>query len=343
MLVRGEANGSIARFQLPPSPPPSTHPQHFSMVASLFRDVAALRQFELEHVLSYDTLTQTIALLGSFPAPDAATARNAAVVRIERAALPLDDAASILGSGIADTRLIESNDIYTWLHGWLSPSTTRSDVKINIICPATEVHIRKYSAQKPLLVRETPEIYARIVKPYIDTFPASRTKWATDILEGRSEANKVLHRDTHPDYGYVILPDMKWDLTTVASLYLVAIASSPAIRSLRDLKREHILMLKNIRSEAHRVVSEKWGLGQGTLRLFIHYQPSYYHFHVHIVNVEYQGLLGMTVGQAHLLDDIISLLELSSDDGPSILERMTLTYGLGDQHGLYEAMRSAQA
>lgn len=106
-----------------------------------------------------DTLTQTIALLGSFPAPDAATARNAAVVRIERAALPLDDAASILGSGIADTRLIESNDIvrmsicssdtpslslqYTWLHGWLSPSTTRSDVKINIICPATEVHIRK--------------------------------------------------------------------------------------------------------------------------------------------------------------------------------------------------------
>lgn len=117
---------------------------------------------------------------------------------------------------------------------------------------------------------------------------------------------------------------MKWDLTTVASLYLVAIASSPAIRSLRDLKREHILMLKNIRSEAHRVVSEKWGLGQGTLRLFIHYQPSYCawgisalppsllnfldHFHVHIVNVEYQGLLGMTVGQAHLLDDIISLV-----------------------------------
>ena len=33
------------------------------------------------------------------------------------------------------------------------------------------------------------------------------------------------------------------------------------------------------------------------------------HFHVHIVNANYQGaMLGMSVGQAHLLDDIISLV-----------------------------------
>ena len=33
------------------------------------------------------------------------------------------------------------------------------------------------------------------------------------------------------------------------------------------------------------------------------------HFHVHIVNVNYEGgMLGMTVGHAHLLDDIISLV-----------------------------------
>ena len=36
-------------------------------------------------------------------------------------------------------------------------------------------------------------------------------------------------------------------------------------------------------------------------------------------------------------------LELSPDSGPSILERMTFTYALGDQHGLYEAMRAAQS
>jgi hypothetical protein len=37
------------------------------------------------------------------------------------------------------------------------------------------------------------------------------------------------------------------------------------------------------------------------------------HFHVHIVNANYQaGMTGMTVGQAHLLDDIISLVSFVS-------------------------------
>jgi m7GpppX diphosphatase len=51
----------------------------------------------------------------------------------------------------------------------------------------------------------------------------------------------------------------------------------------------------------------------------------------------------MAVGQAHLLDDIISLLELDPDDGSSILERMTITYGLGTEHGLYKPMATALA
>ena len=32
------------------------------------------------------------------------------------------------------------------------------------------------------------------------------------------------------------------------------------------------------------------------------------HFHVHIVNANYVGLPGMSAGQAHLLDDVISLV-----------------------------------
>jgi len=137
---------------------------------------------------------------------------------------------------------------------------------------------------------------------------------------------------------------MKWDLKTVSSLYLVALVQDRRIRSLRDLRKGHVGLLSSIRSEAERVVQEKWGLGRGALRMYVHYQPSYYHFHVHIVNANYQGaMLGMSVGQAHLLDDVISLLELDLEEGPFVFERMTLTYGLGDQHGLVDAMRRAGA
>lgn len=36
------------------------------------------------------------------------------------------------------------------------------------------------------------------------------------------------------------------------------------------------------------------------------------HFHVHIVNCNYQGnIMGLSVGQAHLLDTVISMVSLS--------------------------------
>ena len=34
-------------------------------------------------------------------------------------------------------------------------------------------------------------------------------------------------------------------------------------------------------------------------------------------------------------------LELDPDEGLGIYERMTLTYGLGDQHGLFESMKDS--
>jgi m7GpppX diphosphatase len=68
---------------------------------------------------------------------------------------------------------------------------------------------------------------------------------------------------------------MKWDLRAVSSLYLVAIAVSPNIRSLRYLRKHHIPMLRNVKREAERVVKEQWGLDKGSLRCFVHYQPSY--------------------------------------------------------------------
>ena len=149
-----------------------------------------------------------------------------------------------------------------------------------------------------------------------------------NILTGLSEQSKILYSSP----SYVILPDMKWDLKTISSLYLVCIVQDRTIRSMRDLRKCHIGLLKDIRREAARIVSEKWGLGKGSLRIYVHYQPSYCksraishipcaffimiiidHFHVHIVNANYQAsMIGMTVGQAHLLDDIISLVSFVS-------------------------------
>ena len=117
---------------------------------------------------------------------------------------------------------------------------------------------------------------------------------------------------------------MKWDTTDVSALYLLALYTHYDISCIRDLRKTpHLPMLKALRRDASRVVHDNWGISPGGVRMYIHYQPSYCefvtldrrslsyradHFHVHIVHTGHLGLGGMAVGQAHLLDDIISLV-----------------------------------
>ncbi|KAJ7180605.1 scavenger mRNA decapping enzyme [Mycena filopes] len=328
-------------------------------MSSESKDVTSLQGFVFERILLEEPDRCRLTLLGTFPASFGAedSAPNSsstdplpAIIRLERTAIPIDISQRIfpgqLGAFLSQVKCMERTDIYMWLAGWLSPSSMehqpQGDIKVNIVCPATEVHIRKYSEQSCVLVRETPDIYRRIVEPYISAIPPDRTRWVTEILDGHKEQSKLLFSSS----DFIILPDMKWDLHTVGSLYLIAIVRDNTIRSIRDLRVRHIALLKSIRHEASSVAREKWGIQNGGLRMYMHYQPSYYHFHVHIVNANYEAGLGMRVGQAHLLDDVIALLELDEaddSDRPGIFERITLTYGLGEQHGLYMAMKAVEA
>ncbi|KAF8321067.1 scavenger mRNA decapping enzyme [Cantharellus anzutake] len=304
-----------------------------------------LKQFTLTRVLNDDTVFKSISLLGKLPSSDPDSEPVQSIVNLQKTAFDPNNASSIIPA-ISKIQLTEVNDIYAWMLGWIRSADGTyldADVKISVISPATDVHIRKYSSQKHAMISETPKLYEKVTKPFIDAFPKSRTQWVQNILDHITETEDILFEDPSPIHGFVLLPDMKWDRKSLGSLYLLAIARSALIRSLRDLRKEHVPMLERIRQEATRVASEKWGVPKGGLRFYIHYQPSYYQFHVHIVSVEYSGFQGMSVGQAHLLEDVISLLELD-DGGPTgIFERMTLTYILGEQHGLYTPMVDAGA
>lgn len=51
-------------------------------------------------------------------------------------------------------------------------------------------------------------------------------------------------------------------------------------------------------------IQERCGVPASQLRLFVHYQPSYYHLHVHFVHVSVASH-GTSAGKAILLDDVI--------------------------------------
>ncbi|RSH81894.1 uncharacterized protein EHS24_008090 [Apiotrichum porosum] len=289
-------------------------------------DLATLKTFEFERVLSESTASGSAFLLGTLHG-------EPAIIHVQRTALDPAAAPEIVQRGLETLNVFLDNRPYFSAHALIARGEdTLPDLALKLIWPCTDVHIAKYTAQPRKLVSETPEVYAKVVQPFIASFPAERTAWVDAILNGEKEAERILHRSSG-DQGFVLLPDLKWDGTTLAALYLTAIAHDGRIKSMRNLTRAHLPLLRKIRAQAYETAGEKYGVESGDLRLFIHYQPSYYHFHVHVVHVKHEVMAGMAVGQAHMLEDVINWLELSPEDGPALPARMTFTTSKPDNGG----------
>lgn len=70
-----------------------------------------------------------------------------------------------------------------------------------------------------------------------------------NILEHKSEADRIVFEDTDPEAGFVLIPDLKWS-GELDTFYLLAIVNKRNIKSLRDLTPKHLPLLKNIQEKA---------------------------------------------------------------------------------------------
>ena len=71
-------------------------------------------------------------------------------------------------------------------------------------------------------------------------------QWVYNILEKKCEAERIVFEDSNEESGFILLPDMKWDRKDLNSLYLQAIVHKHDTKSLRDLNKSHLPLLKNI-------------------------------------------------------------------------------------------------
>jgi len=100
-------------------------------------------------------------------------------------------------------------------------------------------------------------------------------------------------------------------MVQLESLYCLAIVNDRSLRSIRDLNGSHLKLLRNIRygllashpwtrssrqgltrhtldarNESLMALEEKYGAEVSSLRVYFHYQPTYYHLHVHFSDVK---------------------------------------------------------
>ncbi|KAI2782302.1 scavenger mRNA decapping enzyme [Daldinia loculata] len=301
---------------------------------------ALIPKFKFERVINQGEAGRHITLYGQVDS-------QPALLILERAPIPdVEEYLSVLPANLRSITNLGNNDIYSWFLASGGPILKENendkfaDFKISLICPCTEKHIKKHSKQGYRFVTETPEIYRDKVRPFMQiNREEGHLNWVFNIIEGRKEVEDVIYRTPlgqDGDEGFLMLPNLHWDRKTIEALHLLGIVERRDIWSLRDLKKKHISWLKHMKAKLIDATVKTYPqIDTDQLKLFVHYQPTYYHFHIHIVHVMLEATSTQSVGKAIGLDSIIEQLESMSGDEEVGMDSISIGYTLGEASDLW--------
>ena len=229
------------------------------------------------------------------------------------------------------------NDMYTTLHGYFSYMPRYPDLLLTLKMEPSKGEIDAMRPQTLLNVSETPDIYGKITHPFI-MGRLSRNAWVYNILDGLAEQETLVFRDADPENGFIIARDMKFDGSKPEELYMQAICNRRDIYSIRDLGPTHLPLLRAMRQKAIETVRAVYPqVPCHELMCAFHYQPSFYHLHLHIFRPSPSYKAEVNVfSRWHHVDDVIANIELVGD----YYQRRTLLYPLGDEHELAALLRA---
>ncbi|KAJ4398594.1 hypothetical protein N0V91_010103 [Didymella pomorum] len=294
-------------------------------------------KFQLTRLLNSDQAGRRISLLGTIDSQDA-------LLIAERAAFDTTDAnMQGFSTSLRNIKNLGANDIYAWFLANSNSSASSTDApppdfKINLIYPCTAKHIKKYTRQGLRIVHETPDLYASYVRPYIAAQHTKGTlQWVYNILDGLKEQEDVIYRETDASKGFLLLPDLNWDRKTLPSLHLLGIVERRDIWSVRDLKKSQVDWVRHMREKMLDATVRLYPqLEKDQLKLYVHYQPTYYHFHIHIVHVELEAGTTQATGKALGLENVIGQLDGMAGGDEACLADVSLSYHLGERSELWE-------
>jgi m7GpppX diphosphatase len=207
---------------------------------------ALVPKFLLTRLLNSDQAGRRISLLGTIDS-------QPALLLAERAAFSTtSEDLTAFPTSLRKVKNLGANDIYSWFLANSKPTSSDHeppDFKLNLIYPCTQKHINKYEAQGLRVVTETPEIYAKYVRSYMQRQRDKGTlNWVYNVIEGRAEQEDVMYRE-HGDEGFLLAPDLNWDRKTIGSMHLLGLVERRDIWSVRDLKKGNVEWLKHMREK----------------------------------------------------------------------------------------------
>ena len=192
------------------------------------------------------------------------------------------------------TKKIMENDVYEKYE-----ATATVDGEL-IICK--DVTQMKQRVKK--IVQEDYETYLQT----LEKRDPKKDIWIYNIIDGISEQESILYRDDK----CIVFINYFWDGKDVDKLQLLCMPLDKNIRSIRSLDASHISLLEHMKTVTLNVIREKYGLEEGYIRMYFHYEPSTYHLHIHFVNTA-SNHLHSSVEYSHELNNVMFNVKMMSD------------------------------
>ena len=132
--------------------------------------------------------------------------------------------------------------------------------------------------------------------------------WIYNIIDGISEQESILYRDDK----CIVFINYFWDGKDVDKLQLLCMPVDRNLRSIRSLDESHVSLLEHMKQVTLQVIREKYGLEEGFIKMYFHYEPSTYHLHIHFVNTA-SCHLHSSVEYSHELNNVMFNVKMMSD------------------------------
>jgi len=160
------------------------------------------------------------------------------------------------------------------------------------------------------MVKKSINFTSETYSEYLITLKERDSKkdvWIYNIINGISEQRSILYRDDK----CIVIPTYTWNSLDINNLHILCLPIDINLRTIRSLDSSHIPLLEHMKNVSLRIIKEKYGLDDISLKKFFHYPPSTYHLHIHFVN----NLLkfGSSVEYSHELNSVIFNLSICSD------------------------------
>ena len=131
--------------------------------------------------------------------------------------------------------------------------------------------------------------------------------WIYNIINGISEQENILYKDEL----CIVIPTFTWNLKEIDKLHILCLPLNTNLRSIRTLESSDIPLLEHMKNITLKIIKEKYGLNETSIKKYFHYPPSTYHLHIHFVNNLVK--FGSSIEYSHELNNVIFNLSICSD------------------------------